>query len=313
MESNPTSAVTIAMIASVSSIAGALLALIGNLIVARINARSEKRRVEKEIAADLDKSRIDADINIAKIADARIKSAFEHQQKQIDGLVELNDEKSKRIEEDERQQRINVEKIDELTHHSRTCEKVLKQTERQLRYYDETLGIIRWEANDAGGLVYVNKNFLRCTGLTESEAIEGDGLAWLRQVSDSKRTEVEERWRELTKGEINEFSLSFVFQNKRTQDLTAVTVDVESMFGLGDEVYKFIARTKPLYLINAELVLENKRLEDENRELIGRNLKLIGYVQEGETHGDKSSLNRFIHDLAEVEKDENSGNDPTSN
>jgi PAS domain S-box-containing protein len=299
MENPPTTALSLSLIAAASSVVGAILALLGSIIVARIQARGDKRRLEVEVAGELHKSKIDADVNIAKIADARIKAAFEHQQRQIDELVKENKQKAEQIERDESVQRQNVEHIADLTHHSKTCEKVLKHTERQLRYYDETLGILRWEANEHGGLLYVNKNFLRCTGLTETDALK-DERAWLTCISDNKREEVAKLWNELITGEINEFSSSFVFYHSKTKEMTAVTVDVESMFGVGDEVYKFIARTKPLYLINAELTLENKRLEDENIDLISRNLKLIGYMQEKGTT--IPSLDRFIREFSSAEE-----------
>jgi len=264
---------------AISAVIGGVLVFLGSLAVARIQARAALRVAEKTAEPQTKAATAAAELSLSQIADSHLKTVLELHASQIRELTQANESKTKRIADDEERQRENMKRIDLLQEHSETCDRVLKQTERQLRMYDETLGVIRWEAGMDGNLTYVNKHFLYCTGFIEEELL-GDSKRWLEAVRPRDLNTVEQEWDRLIRGYQTEIHLRFLFVHQSTQVLTPVEAEVETVFGSGHEVYRFTARTKPLYLINAELSTENKRLQEQNRVLIETNLQLIGRQQD---------------------------------
>ncbi len=256
----------------------ALFGFLGSVFAEYLRSKTAIKVSEQERQDRLHSSSAEAEFNIAQIADNRIKSAFEYMQKQINELTLANERKTERIAIDEERQRENMRKIEALEVHSDTCERVLSQTEKQLRFYDETLGVIRWEADSSGNLTYVNKHFLACTGLIPEEVI-GDSNRWLEAIRDTDLKKVSEKWSQLISGDEDEIDLRFLFVNQSTQELTPVDANITATFGVAREIYKFTARTKSMVLINAELVNENRKLEAQYQEAVERNLQLVGRLQ----------------------------------
>lgn len=283
--------VLIALLAVFGTIGAGLLAFLGNIVVVRWKAKSDLAIAKTQLEAHAHDTAGTTAVNIAQIADEHIKMALQSMQGQIKELQSQNEEKDKTIERHLTMHQQNAERIADLERHVKIGDKVLLQTEKQLRFYDETLGIIRWEADGAGNIVYVNKHFIECTGISERDVLKDRG-AWFEAVAEHHAEDLAFKWNNLLAGQLKALNTSFTFKNRLTDELTPVTVNVETIYGLGDEVYRFTARTKPLYLINAELRLENRKLTDENEDLLLQNLQLIGATQDSPEGFGGSSINR---------------------
>ncbi len=183
--------------------------------------------------ADSQTERANEAIKLVSGAQKQLADERLHWDKVAAGLkMEIGEIKKLVVEEQKRRQNV---------------EKVLKQYERNIKFLLDDFGIAYWCADNRGNCIEINETFHRLTGLPPADCL---GNGWLNAVHDEDRERVAYQWKIFIANDRTHREFHFRVVNKKSGKTLEVKAMGDIIYLLGDEVYRFTVRTRPLQLEN---------------------------------------------------------------